>query len=722
MLVSAIIGILTMAELNSIHPTPCRDVADTYHGVTVVDSYRWLEDSASEQVRRWSDAQNAHARTYLGGLPDLPAIRARVSEIMLAKTYGYGSLKYVGDRLFAVKRQPPKQQPFLLVMNWPSDPSSAKVLVDPNELDAQGSTAIDWYMPSPDGKLVAVSLSKRGSEAGDVHLFDAKSGHATGEIVPRVNGGTAGGHLSWAADGTGFFYSRYPRPGERPAADLDFYTQVYFHKLGTPTQDDRYEIGKDFPRIAEIKLETAKSGHVLVTMQHGDGGEFELHLRSPGGTWTQLSRVSDQIVAGVFGPKEELFLISRHGAPRGELLRLSLATPTLSAAKKIVPQGKDTIVSDFHRSDVVVATDTLVYVEYQLGGPSEIRVFDHEGRPQPAPRQLDVSSIGGMAHLRRDELLFSNVSFIEPPAWYQYQPQSGKTEKTALATPSPVEFADVQVVREFATSKDGTHVPLSLILPNSAKLDGSNPCLVTGYGGYGMSLTPGFRPNNRVLVDQGIIYVVANLRGGGEFGDAWHLSGNLTKKQNVFDDFAAVLQHLISRGYTSPEHLAIIGGSNGGLLMGATFIQHPEMVKAMVSSVGIYDMLRVELSPNGAFNIPEFGTVRDAEQFRALLAYSPYHHVKDGAKYPAILMLTGANDPRVDPMQSRKMTARLQAANKSPVPILLRTSANTGHGMGTPLAEQIDEQVDIYAFLFEQLGIKFRVGAAPPRPIGDRHL
>ena len=606
-------------------------------------------------------------------------------------------------------------------MNWPSDPSSATVLVDPNELDAQGGTAIDWYVPSPDGKLVAVSLSKRGSEAGYVHLFDAKSGRATGEIVPRVTGGTAGGHLSWAADGTGFFYSRYPRPGERPTADLDFYTQVYFHKLGTPTQDDRYEIGKDFPRIAEIKLETAKSGHVLVTMQHGDGGEFELHLRSPGGTWTQLSRVSDQIVAGVFGPKEELFLISRHGAPRGELLRLSLATPTLSAAKKIVPQGKDTIVSDFHRSDVVVATDTLVYVEYQLGGPSEIRVFDHEGRPQPAPRQLDVSSIGGMAHLRRDELLFSNVSFIEPPAWYQYHPQSGKTEKTALATPSPVEFADVQVVREFATSKDGTHVPLSLILPNSAKLDGSNPCLVTGYGGYGMSLTPGFRPNNRVLVDQGIIYVVANLRGGGEFGDAWHLSGNLTKKQNVFNDFAAVLQHLISRGYTSPEHLAIIGGSNGGLLMGATFIQHPEMVKAMVSSVGIYDMLRVELSPNGAFNIPEFGTVKDAEQFRALLAYSPYHHVKDGAKYPAILMLTGANDPRVDPMQSRKMTARLQAANKSSVPILLRTSANTGHGMGTPLAEQIDEQVDIYAFLFEQLGIKFRVGAAPTRPIGERH-
>jgi prolyl oligopeptidase len=263
-------------------------------------------------------------------------------------------------------------------------------------------------------------------------------------------------------------------------------------------------------------------------------------------------------------------------------------------------------------------------------------------------------------------------------------------------------------VREFATSKDSTQVPLSIILPKSTKLDGSNPCLVTGYGGYGISMTPSFRPTNRVLLDQGIVIVVANLRGGGEFGEAWHRSGNLTKKQNVFDDFAAVLRHLIDRRFTSPEHLAIIGGSNGGLLMGATLTQHSGLVRAVVSSVGIYDMLRVEHSPNGAFNIPEFGTVKDREQFDALYAYSPYHHVKDGNSYPAVLMLTGANDPRVDPMQSRKMTARLQAASRSSRPILLRTSGNTGHGAGTPLSEQIAEQADIYAFLLEQLQIKFR--------------
>jgi prolyl oligopeptidase len=709
MFVREILGIVLAMALPDAPPeTPRCEAVDTYHDVKVLDPYRWLEDSKSSDVRRWSAAQNAWARAYLDALPDAAAIKARVAEIMLAKTVSYSDLKFVRGRLFFMKREPPKQQPFLAAMTWPGDPASANVLVDPNALDAQGGTSIDWYVPSPDGKLLAVSLSQGGSESGDVHLFDAATGRDTHEIVPRAHGGTAGGSLSWAADSSGFFYSRYPRAGERPAEDLDFFTQVYFHKLGTPTDDDRYELGKDFPRIAEIKLATAKSGHVLVTMQHGDGGEFELYLRSPDGKWTQISCVPDQIVAGVFGPKDELFLISRRGAPRGQILRLTTANPTLAAAKAIIAEGPDTIVSDFSHSHQTEATETLLYVEYQLGGPSEIRVFDHEGRPQPAPRQLKVSSVGGMAPLDGDELLFSNVSFVDPPALYHFDPRTGKTEKTALATPSPVEFSDVEVVREFATSKDGTEVPLNIIRPKSSKLDGSNPCLVTGYGGYGISLSPSFRATNRVLLDQGFIIVVANLRGGGEFGEAWHLAGNLTRKQNVFDDFAAVLRHLIDRGYTKPERLAIVGGSNGGLLMGATLTQHLELVKAVVSMVGIYDMLRVERSPNGAFNIPEFGSVKDADQFRAIYAYSPYHHVTDGASYPAVLMLTGANDPRVDPMQSRKMTARLQTANGSKTPILLRTSGNTGHGAGTPLSEQIDEQSAIDAFMFRQLGVKFR--------------
>jgi prolyl oligopeptidase len=269
-------------------------------------------------------------------------------------------------------------------------------------------------------------------------------------------------------------------------------------------------------------------------------------------------------------------------------------------------------------------------------------------------------------------------------------------------------MSDVEVVRDFAVSKDGTKVPVNIMIPKGAKRDGTNPCLVTGYGGYNANRVPTFRPEQRILFNHGFIVAEANLRGGGEYGEAWHRAGNLTHKQNVFDDFAAVLQFMIDQKYTSPEHLAIIGGSNGGLLMGATFTQHPGLMRAVVSYVGIYDMLRVELSPNGAFNVPEFGTVRDESLFRAMFAYSPYHNVRDGEKYPAVLFLTGANDPRVDPMQSRKMTARLQAATASGRPVLLRTSASSGHGLDTSLSERIEEDVDVYAFLFAELGVKVK--------------
>ena len=264
------------------------------------------------------------------------------------------------------------------------------------------------------------------------------------------------------------------------------------------------------------------------------------------------------------------------------------------------------------------------------------------------------------------------------------------------------------VVREFATSNDGTKIPVNIIRLKGTKLNGSNPVLLNGYGGFNVSISPGFSALRRVWIEQGGVFAIANIRGGGEFGEDWHRAGSLTNKQNCFDDFAAAMLYLVEAGYTNPQKLAITGGSNGGLLMGAMITQHPELFKATVSSVGIYDMLRNELTPNGNFNIPEYGTVKDTDQFRALYAYSPYHHVEAGVAYPAVLFMTGANDPRVDPMHSRKMTARLQAATTSNNPILLRTSSSTGHGIGTPLNERIKEDVDEFAFLFHELGIKYR--------------
>ena len=302
-------------------------------------------------------------------------------------------------------------------------------------------------------------------------------------------------------------------------------------------------------------------------------------------------------------------------------------------------------------------------------------------------------------------LLFRDQSYTEPEAWFRCVKEKTEPVKTALHDTSPVSFADIEVTREFAISKDGTRIPLNIIFRRGMKRDAQNPTLLYSYGGYGISMSPRFDFTRRLWFDHGGVYVVANIRGGGEFGEDWHKAGNLTKKQNVFDDFAAAAEYLIKEKYTRPEKLAIQGGSNGGLLMGAMITQHPDLMRAVVSQVGIYDMLRVELAPNGAFNVTEFGTVKDPDQFKALYAYSPYHHVVDGTKYPSTLMMTGANDGRVAPYHSRKMVARLDEANKSQNPILLRTSSSAGHGIGTALGERIKQLADIYAFLFAQLGM-----------------
>ena len=447
-------------------------------------------------------------------------------------------------------------------------------------------------------------------------------------------------------------------------------------------------------------LEASRDGrYILATVANGDGGDFAHYLLGPDATWKQITQFSDQIKAAPLGRDNALYLLSRAGAPRGKVLRLPLDTPELKNAVETVPAGEPVI-------EQIVPTADALYVGDLLGGPSQIRRFGLDGKGEtiiPIPK---ISAVQQMLALEDNSLLFRDVSYTEPAAWFHCE--KGKTEpvKTALRSTSPVPFADIEVTREFATAKDGAKIPLNIIFRKGMKRDGQNPTLLYGYGGYGISMSPNFDFTRRLWFDRGGAYVVANIRGGGEFGEDWHKAGNLTKKQNVFDDFAAAAEYLIKQKYTRPEKLAIQGGSNGGLLMGAMITQHPDLMRAVVSSVGIYDMLRVELAPNGAFNVTEFGTVTDPEQFKALYAYSPYHHVVDGTKFPSILMMTGANDGRVAPYHSRKMIARLDEANKAGNPILLRTSSSAGHGIGTALSERIKQSADIHAFLFAQLDMR----------------
>jgi prolyl oligopeptidase len=700
--------------------TPKRPVNDEYQGVKVADDYRWLENWDDPAVKQWSAAENARTREYLDRLPARGAIKDRLKQLIGASSASYYDLQFRAGRLFAMKNQPPKQQPMLVVMRSADDPASAAVIFDPNAASSQGSVSMDFYVPSFGGKYVAAALSEHGSEDASAHVFEVATGKELADVVPRVNFATAGGSIAWKADSTGFYYTRYPQGDERPAEDTNFYQQVYFHKLGTDAKQDTYVLGKDFPRIAEIQLRTSDDGRwLLAAVGNGDGGQFAHYVMDLDGHWTQLTRFEDGIVSLKFGADLALYLLSRKDAPRGQILRLplvesdhaqtSVAKLDLAQAKVVVPQtsgGPDE--SDRASIENFSPTFGHLYVIDLVGGPSRVRVFDTQGKALPAPTLPAISSVGQVVPVGGGDVLFFTATYLEPAAWYRFDAATGKAVRTALFQTSPIHFDDAEVVRAFATSKDGTRVPINIIRLKGAKLDGSNPTLLSGYGGYGISTKPGFAGSfARVWLDRGGILVRSSLRGGAEYGEEWHAAGNLTHKQNVFDDFIACAQYLIDEKYSSPSHLAILGGSNGGLLMGAAFTQRPDLFRAVVSSVGIYDMLRVELDPNGAFNVTEYGTVKDPEQFKALYAYSPYHHVKEGTAYPAILMPTGENDHRVNPMQSRKMIARLQAVDSSGRPILLRTSSSAGHGIGTSLDEAIEQNADVLSFLFDQLGTPY---------------
>jgi prolyl oligopeptidase len=677
---------------------PRQPVNDVYHGTPVTDDYQWLENASSPAVREWTRKQNDCTRKYFDGLPYRDGIAQRLMQLRSQESARYSGLTEKKGRIFALRFKPPAQQPVLVSLSSLESADAPHTVFDPNLYDTNGTTAIDWYVPSTDGRLVAVCLSLNGSEDGILHFFDTTTGKELADRIPRVQYPTGGGSAAWTADGSGILYTRYPHAGERPEADVNFYQQVWFHRLGTPVSEDHYEIGKDFPRIAEIELDSSDNGQWFVAkVANGDGGDFEHFVRDANGKWRQLTHFEDGVKGLRIGRDNAIYMISLAKAPRGKILRLPLSEADLAKAQVLVPEQKGVVTE-------MAPCDHGIYVSYLIGGPSELRYFPQkntEGREIPV---LPVSEVAGLQSWHGDQLVFGNVSYLTPFAWYSFNPNDKSPTRTALYTTSPVDFSAVEVVREFAVSKDGTKVPLNILRKKGTPLNSQNPTILYGYGGYGVSMTPHFDATLKPWLDVGGVYVVANLRGGAEYGEVWHKQGNLLHKQNVFDDFIAAAKHLIERKYTSSAKLAVEGGSNGGLLMGAFLTQQPELARAVVSYVGIYDMLRIELDPNGQFNVTEFGTVKDPDQFKALFAYSPFHRVKDGVKYPAVLFTTGENDGRVNPAQSRKMAARLQAATGSGLPVLFMSNS-AGHGIGTALKERISQQADVYSFLFKELGV-----------------
>ncbi|MEJ0024514.1 MAG: prolyl oligopeptidase family serine peptidase [Rhizomicrobium sp.] len=700
------------ATIPAAPPTPAGNTVDVVQGTSVLDPYRWLEDWNDPKVKTWSDAQNARTRAYLDALPYRGAVAARLAKLIKASSPAYYHLEAHGPHVFALYSDPAFQQPMLVTLNAAADPASRKALIDPNALDKKGLTSIDWFAVSPDGTKVAVSLSQSGSEDGTLHVYDVATGKEIDKPIADVQFPTAGGSAAWTRDATGFWYTRYPGAAA-PEADRHFFQAVYFHKLGTDVAKDPLVLGpkNGLERVSEIFLDTRYGREEgFVQVQRGDGNQWAFYVLPRSGAPIQIATYDDHFAFATLGPDGAVYAISRDGAPNGKIVKLKppFAPLALAKAPVIVPESNVAILSggaEAQELDLALSRDRL-FVRDIVGGPNEVRVFALDGKPLGKLPLPEIAGNTEIAPLGNGDVLFNVATYLRPTYYALWHPATGKVEETGLKITSPVSYDDAQVVRGFATSKDGTKVPVSIIARKGAKLDGTNPTLLYGYGGYGISSTPYFLgPMWRLWLDAGGVYADANIRGGSEYGERWHTQGMLLKKQNVFDDFAAVAQYLIDKKYTSHERLALLGGSNGGLLMGAEITQHPLLARTVISAVGIYDMVRWENDPNGAFNTSEFGTVKNPEQFKVLYGYSPYHHMVRGTSYPSVLLMTGATDGRVNPMHSRKFAAALQAASGSGLPILLRTSANSGHGIGSSLDERIAERTDELTFLFDRMGV-----------------
>jgi prolyl oligopeptidase len=692
-----------VTQLPAATPPPSTEkipVTNEYYGQKVEDNYQWLEKPDDPKVQVWTKAQSARTRAYLDSLPERDTILQELKTAILGKTVSYLTVQTAGSQLFMAKFEPPHAQP-RIVLRSSALSTEEKVVFDPAEFDPKGLTSFDWFQPSPDGSLIAISLSEKGSESGTLRFIRVADGKLLDEKIERVQFGTAGGSVAWDNEGKGVYYTRYPRTGERPEADLAFYQQVYFHQLGTPESSDRYEIGKEFPRIAEIKLRRSPGGKwIMATVENGDGGQYAHYLRGADGKWTQLTHFEDDVKGAVFGGDDKIYLKSIQNAQRGQVLRISIdqTIQTIADSKVIVPEATGSAI------DQIAATSDVLLVDDIVGGPSRLRQFDAAGK---FIRELPLPPLTGVPAIFPTEdgkFLISESTYTAPVQISLYDPQTQKMEGTELSAKAAANFADIEPTMESATAADGTKIPVIVLMKKGTKLDGKNPTILNGYGSYGISNVPTMNIYLRPWFDRGGVFAIANIRGGGEFGEPWHRAGALTKKETTIEDFVAAARMLIDKHYTSPAQLGITGASAGGITTGGLLTQHPELIRAARIRVGVLDALRTELEPNGAFNTTEFGSVKDPEQFKALLNYSPYHRVQDGTKYPAVLFTAGENDHRVASWHAKKMTARLQAANRSTNPIFLQVSATAGHGMGTTFDERLNQEADALAFFCDQLG------------------
>jgi prolyl oligopeptidase len=674
-----------------------RPVADYFHGTRVIDNYRWLEKADSPETQKWVAEENAYTRALLDPLPGRAGIQKRLTELL---SIGNVTAPVIaGKHYFYTRREGLQNQPVLYVRDSLNGPD--RVLVDANSLSSDGTIALDWFEASDTGKYVAYGTSPSGSEMSTLHVIETK----TGTILPDTIERTRAASIAWLHDTSGFYYTRYPNKGDVPAGQEVYNRHIYFHLLGSPVESDNLIFGEgrdpeDWPGVS-----LSNDGRwLLINVSEGwtKSELFLMDLKSDKAAIRLTTGKNFLYSADVYDGK--VYITTNEDAPRYRVFVTEAGNFEREAWKEIIPQ------SDAVLQGAAVFGGKL-FAQYEQNASSQLKVFDLEGKKLndlALPAIGSIYSSGG--RWNRDEVFYGFQSFTFAPSIYRYDLKEGSTSLWTKVDAPSIDASAYDVAQEWFQSKDGTRVPMFVVHKKGLPKNGKNPTLLTAYGGFNVSLTPTFSRTAYLWMEHGGIYAVANLRGGAEFGEDWHRAGMLDKKQNVFEDMIAAAQHLISEKYTDKHHLAIQGGSNGGLLMGAMITQRPDLFRAVVCQVPLLDMLHYQDFQIAKLWIPEYGTAENPEQFKWLYAYSPYHHVKTGAEYPAILFMTADTDTRVDPMHAKKMTALMQAAAQNGSsharPILLRIESKAGHGAGKPVTKQIEEFTDMYSFLFWQLGVK----------------
>ncbi len=664
---------------------------DVYHGVTVLDEWRWLEDQDSAAVSAWTAHQNDRTRTALEASPRRPALRRHLERLLSIGTLGTPYPRQ--GRYFYMRREGDQNHAVLYLRDGSPD-APEQVVLDPNLWDPEGTEALDWYYPDRQGHRLAYGRSSGGDERSVLRVLDVDSGTLADEI-PH----TRACSLSWLPDGSGFFYTRYPNPEDVPEGQAQYHRRVWFHTLGTDPTDDPLVFGEGREAEDWPGVHLSQDGrHLLVSVSVGWTRTDLYLLDRQTGDWTTVVEGEEALYSGELY-RGHLYLHTNSEAPNYRLLRMDLQHPARQDWRELLPETHQVL-------EWTGIVGGALFASYLVDATSRFFRFDLEGGSRTEIPLPTLGSLGGLGgEWDGQELFYGFSSFTVPPTIYRYDLLTG-TSSLWGRVQAGIDPEDYEIHQVRCTSRDGTRLPLFVVHRRGLVADGHRPTLLTGYGGFNVSLTPGFSRSTFLWLQSGGVYAVANLRGGGEYGSAWHEAGRLGRKQNVFDDFLAAARWLIDAGYTCPQRLAIMGGSNGGLLVGAALTQCPDLFRAVVCSVPLLDMLRYHRFRLARLWVSEYGSSEDPQQFSWLYAYSPYHRVQDGRDYPAVLLLTGESDSRVDPMHARKMAARLQQAQTSDKPILLRVETRSGHGAGKPLAKVLDEATDTWTFLFDQLEVE----------------